>query len=79
MRRGTIASAGLLTLAIWAAGGLVLMSTMIGDCFPDMAARCPTDHERNRILLRDLIIIFAMNFGAVGLMLWLRGRRGKSS
>jgi len=55
------------------------MSTMIGDCFPDMAARCPTDHERNRILLRDLIIIFAMNFGAVGLMLWLRGRRGNSS
>ena len=69
MREGFFAVSGcLLTLIIWLVAGLMMLGPLMGTCIPDMGDNCPTDHERNAMLIKVAVGALAINIGTVGLL-----------
>jgi hypothetical protein len=47
---------------------LLMLGTIMGDCFPDVHHSCLTDHERNVRLLEILFATLAVNIAFVFLV-----------
>ena len=75
MPRESITALGwALTATIWLLAGLMMLSTVVGDCLPETGAACPTGTERAMTLLWIVVGAAALNALAAGLVVYLRRR-----
>lgn len=76
MPRESITALGwALTATIWLLAGLMMLSTVAGECLPETGATCPTGGERTMMLVWIAAGAAALNALAAGLVVYLR-RRG---
>jgi len=71
--RSYVGSGVVLTVTIWLLAGMIMLGTLMGDCLPETAHSCPTDHERNLSLLQIALAAAGINVAAVWLL--IRRRR----
>ncbi|WEK43953.1 MAG: hypothetical protein P0Y64_03745 [Candidatus Sphingomonas colombiensis] len=65
-----------LTATIWLLAGLMMLSTVVGGCLPELGRSCPTGDERAMTLLWIVTGALALNLGVAALVACLR-RRGE--
>ena len=64
----------LFVLVVWAVAAFFILDMMIGDCFPGEGHVCPTDHQRNVVIIEAFF--GALSVSAIVLFLISRVRVG---